>query len=81
MIIGKMIFMRKKVSVMQKAFRILLCLCLIGLLGGFYICTTSSDNVPVGVAVTVVGCLFGFSAIIPAGNLIQQRERRKSNGE
>ena len=64
---------------MQKAFRVLLCLCLVGLLGGFFICTTSPDNVPIGVVVTVVGCLFGLSSIIPAGKLIQQREKEKND--
>ena len=60
---------------MQKAFRILLCLCLVCLLGGFFICTTSVDNVPYGAAVTVVGCVFGVFAIIPAVKLIRQREK------
>ena len=72
------LYYEKKVSIMQKAFRILLCLCLIGLLCGFFICTTSPNNVPVGIAVTVVGCLFGFCAIIPAGKLIQQSEKEKT---
>ena len=64
---------------MQNAFRILLCFCLIGLFSGFFICTTSVNNVPIGIAVTVIGCIFGLSAIIPANKLIQQKEKEKED--
>jgi membrane protein YdbS with pleckstrin-like domain len=66
--------MKKEIT----ATRILLCVGIVVALIGTFICTTSPDNVFLGIAVIAVGALCFLLALIPTFRLLLQRKQMQN---
>lgn len=46
-------------------------------LAGFFVCTTRVKNVPIGLALIVVGQVVALSALLPVGRLLRLQKQQK----
>ena len=59
---------------MKKIILILICISLICVITGFYICTISTDTVFIGLGVIIAGAIVSLVALIPTAKLIKQQK-------
>lgn len=62
---------------LENQIRFLLILSMLFFIAGFFVCTTRVKNVPIGVAIMVVGKVVALSALFPVGRLSQLQKQQK----